>query len=173
MTGFSGLPVADEGADSDDVRWSGVARILGPKWLQLPALTIGLLGVQLMWSVEMAYGEPCASRSHGFGFWRCNSSVEETLGWTGVSEDVQFMQSPACRWQFHAFDRRLSSRGPNMLTSFIRFAVPDNSRTVQGLDCLTFSCWPDIRTYRPTSHWCAARCSTFIYALTLIVYVWG
>ena len=53
--GFGGLQVAD-GEDAD-VRWAGVSRILGPRWAQLPLLTIGLLGVQILWSVEMSYGE--------------------------------------------------------------------------------------------------------------------
>lgn len=55
MTGFSALPVP-ENADEGDVRWAGVSKILGPRWLQLPALTIGLLGVQVLWSVEMSSG---------------------------------------------------------------------------------------------------------------------
>lgn len=53
--GFGGLQVSD-GEDAD-VRWAGVSRILGPRWAQLPLLTIGLLGVQILWSVEMSYGE--------------------------------------------------------------------------------------------------------------------
>ncbi|KAL1677143.1 major facilitator superfamily domain-containing protein [Schizophyllum commune] len=60
MTGFSALPVAEEGAEDyeDSTRWAGVPRILGPKWAQLPILTVGLLGVQLFWSVEMSYASP-------------------------------------------------------------------------------------------------------------------
>lgn len=56
MTGFGGLQVAD-GDEDEDTQWAGVAKILGPKWLQLPLLTIGLLGVQILWSVEMSNGE--------------------------------------------------------------------------------------------------------------------
>uniref|UniRef100_D8Q806 Major facilitator superfamily (MFS) profile domain-containing protein n=1 Tax=Schizophyllum commune (strain H4-8 / FGSC 9210) TaxID=578458 RepID=D8Q806_SCHCM len=60
MTGFSALPVAEEGGEDyeDSTRWAGVPRILGPKWAQLPILTVGLLGVQLFWSVEMSYASP-------------------------------------------------------------------------------------------------------------------
>lgn len=54
MTGFNGLPVA--AAEESGVQWMGVSKILGPSWAQLPVLTVGLLGVQMMWSVEMAYG---------------------------------------------------------------------------------------------------------------------
>lgn len=56
MTGFAALPVSEEDT-SDTSQWAGVAKILGPRWAQLPALTVGLLGVQVMWSVEMSYGE--------------------------------------------------------------------------------------------------------------------
>jgi hypothetical protein len=55
MTGF-GAPLADESGADPRARWAGVARILGPSWAQLPVLTFGLFGVQLMWSVEMSYG---------------------------------------------------------------------------------------------------------------------
>ncbi|KAJ7026184.1 major facilitator superfamily domain-containing protein [Mycena alexandri] len=37
---------------------ASAARILGPPWAHLPTLTIGLLGVQILWSVEMAYAPP-------------------------------------------------------------------------------------------------------------------
>ncbi|KAL5520645.1 hypothetical protein ACEPAF_2646 [Sanghuangporus sanghuang] len=57
MTGFSALAVADDGEEGE-VRWSGVSRILGPRWLQLPVLTVGLLGVQVLWSVEMSQASP-------------------------------------------------------------------------------------------------------------------
>ncbi|TFY65833.1 hypothetical protein EVG20_g5255 [Dentipellis fragilis] len=59
MTGFSALPLADDpetANDDGDAHFEGVARILGPRWSQLPVLTIGLVGVQVMWSVEMSYG---------------------------------------------------------------------------------------------------------------------
>lgn len=57
MTGLSPLPVPCE-EDNDDHarRFKGVARILGPSWAHLPTVTIGLLGVQIFWSVEMSYG---------------------------------------------------------------------------------------------------------------------
>ena len=55
--GFSALPVTEGGGAHDDgSHFAGVSRILGPKWAQLPALTVGLLGVQVLWSVEMSYG---------------------------------------------------------------------------------------------------------------------
>lgn len=58
MTGFSALPVAEEGGQDEGVQLVGISKILGPSWLQTPALTIGLLGVQVLWSVEMSYGTP-------------------------------------------------------------------------------------------------------------------
>lgn len=53
MTGFAAIPI--EGGNVDQ-KFKGTSRILGPTWLNLPALTIGLLGVQIFWSVEMSYG---------------------------------------------------------------------------------------------------------------------
>ncbi|KAH8102283.1 MFS general substrate transporter [Cristinia sonorae] len=58
MTGFAALPIAEDGGEQDESHLAGEAKILGPKWLQLPALTVGLLGVQVLWSVEMSYGQP-------------------------------------------------------------------------------------------------------------------
>ncbi|KAJ3515315.1 hypothetical protein NLJ89_g1827 [Agrocybe chaxingu] len=59
MTGFSGLPLAsEEGDDDQQQKFKGVSRILGPRWAHLPTITIGLLGVQIFWSVEMSYASP-------------------------------------------------------------------------------------------------------------------
>ncbi|KAI0628935.1 MFS general substrate transporter [Trametes polyzona] len=57
MTGFSSIPLAEEGG-GEGAHLAGVAKILGPRWAQLPAITVGLLGVQVFWSVEMSYGTP-------------------------------------------------------------------------------------------------------------------
>ncbi|KAI0665836.1 hypothetical protein C8Q78DRAFT_1072817 [Trametes maxima] len=57
MTGFSAIPLAEDGGDHG-AQLAGIARICGPRWAQLPAITIGLLGVQVFWSVEMSYGTP-------------------------------------------------------------------------------------------------------------------
>ncbi|KAI0640369.1 hypothetical protein C8Q79DRAFT_921838 [Trametes meyenii] len=57
MTGFSAIPLAEDGGDHG-AQLAGIARILGPRWAQLPAITIGLLGVQVFWSVEMSYSTP-------------------------------------------------------------------------------------------------------------------
>ena len=54
--GFSALPLAEDGAGHDGPHLAGVAKISGPKFFQLPVLTVGLLGVQVLWSVEMSYG---------------------------------------------------------------------------------------------------------------------
>ncbi|KAF8896631.1 hypothetical protein BD779DRAFT_1727678 [Infundibulicybe gibba] len=61
MTGFSSLPLGAEDAEHGDDRtrqWKGTSRVLGPGWVHLPTLTIGLLGVQIFWSVEMSYASP-------------------------------------------------------------------------------------------------------------------
>jgi solute carrier family 45, member 1/2/4 len=57
MTGFAALPIAESGGSQDnDTHLVGTSKVLGPAWLQLPAITVGLLGVQMLWSVEMSYG---------------------------------------------------------------------------------------------------------------------
>ncbi|KAH7915904.1 major facilitator superfamily domain-containing protein [Hygrophoropsis aurantiaca] len=60
MTGFAALPIAEEEDDSynDTTRWIGMPKITGPRWAHLPTLTVGLLGVQVLWSVEMSYASP-------------------------------------------------------------------------------------------------------------------
>lgn len=66
MTGFSALPLAEEAFQSDTkTRWSGSSKILGPAWSHLPSSTLGLLGVQIFWSVEMSYGD-CDNILHLF-----------------------------------------------------------------------------------------------------------
>ncbi|KAG6886815.1 hypothetical protein C0995_004311, partial [Termitomyces sp. Mi166 len=54
-SGFSPLPL--DGPQSNQ-KFAGKAYILGPKWAHLPIITIGLLGVQIFWSVEMGYASP-------------------------------------------------------------------------------------------------------------------
>jgi len=58
MTGISSFPLAQEEGDGQShQRFRGVSKIIGPKWSHLPTLTIGFLGIQIFWSVEMSYGE--------------------------------------------------------------------------------------------------------------------
>jgi solute carrier family 45, member 1/2/4 len=57
MTG-GGFASFDGGGTSDSSRLVGQSHIYGPSFFHLPALTIGLLGVQLAWSTEMSYGSP-------------------------------------------------------------------------------------------------------------------
>ncbi|KAE9392066.1 hypothetical protein BT96DRAFT_1000693 [Gymnopus androsaceus JB14] len=54
-----GFAVIDAGTSAaNDARFSGVAYIRGPSWLHMPALTVGMLGISIVWSVEMAYASP-------------------------------------------------------------------------------------------------------------------
>jgi hypothetical protein len=61
MTGFSALPTADEAASEGSAQWAGVSKVLGPPWARFPTITIGFVGVQVLWSIEMAYGEQLES----------------------------------------------------------------------------------------------------------------
>ncbi|KAH9064541.1 MFS general substrate transporter [Lactarius vividus] len=58
MTGFNALPMADEAGSDGTAQWAGVARVLGPPWARFPVITIGFVGMQVLWSVEMAYASP-------------------------------------------------------------------------------------------------------------------
>ncbi|KAF8994064.1 major facilitator superfamily domain-containing protein [Cyathus striatus] len=58
MTGFAPVPLAREQGDEYEQKFKGVSKIIGPKWAHLPTLTVGLLGVQIFWSVEMSYASP-------------------------------------------------------------------------------------------------------------------
>lgn len=55
MTGISALPLAQEDGQNHQ-KFRGAAKVLGPRWSHLPTITVGLLGVQIFWSVEMSYG---------------------------------------------------------------------------------------------------------------------
>jgi solute carrier family 45, member 1/2/4 len=54
--GFSSLEHGGPATNSNKL--IGVSRIYGPVSLQLPAITLGLFGVQIFWSVEMSYAPP-------------------------------------------------------------------------------------------------------------------
>ena len=56
MTGPSFVQL-DSGHDVDTASLEDTP-ILGPKWIKLPALTVGFIGLQALWSVEMSYGAP-------------------------------------------------------------------------------------------------------------------
>ncbi|KAF9242259.1 hypothetical protein BU15DRAFT_86856 [Melanogaster broomeanus] len=60
MTGLSAIPLAEENGTRyhSGGRWAGVSRISGPAWARFASLSIGLLGVQVLWSVEMSYASP-------------------------------------------------------------------------------------------------------------------
>ncbi|KAH9990214.1 MFS general substrate transporter [Russula compacta] len=58
MTGSNALPIADEAAEEGSAQWVGVAKVLGPPWAHFPIVTVGILGVQMMWSIELAYASP-------------------------------------------------------------------------------------------------------------------
>src|SRR5258708_4152797 len=57
MTGFNALPMPDEAGPDGSAQWAGVAKVLGPPWARFPVITIGFAGMQMLWSIEMAYGE--------------------------------------------------------------------------------------------------------------------
>jgi solute carrier family 45 protein 1/2/4 len=65
MTGFAALDLTEQGDSA--AQWSGISKIIGPQWSRLPILTIGLLGVQVLWTVEMSYGQFSLRMDIGLG----------------------------------------------------------------------------------------------------------
>jgi solute carrier family 45 protein 1/2/4 len=58
MTGGFSVSLGDtEPGLNNRSRWAGVASVKGPSWAKLPLVTVGSLGMQILWSVEMGYGE--------------------------------------------------------------------------------------------------------------------
>jgi solute carrier family 45 protein 1/2/4 len=46
-----------QAGEGHSVQWIGTPGVKGPKWGKLPLLTVGMLGIQCVWSIEMGYGE--------------------------------------------------------------------------------------------------------------------
>ncbi|ODN77750.1 hypothetical protein L202_04886, partial [Cryptococcus amylolentus CBS 6039] len=60
MTGAAFFPTDTERdfEDAHAVQWVGTAAVKGPRWARLPLLTVGMLGIQCVWSIEMGYASP-------------------------------------------------------------------------------------------------------------------
>ncbi|WWC90419.1 uncharacterized protein L201_005354 [Kwoniella dendrophila CBS 6074] len=48
----------EQGNERHSVQWVGTAQVKGPKWAKMPLLTVGMLGIQCVWSIEMGYASP-------------------------------------------------------------------------------------------------------------------
>ncbi|WWC93308.1 hypothetical protein V866_000142 [Kwoniella sp. B9012] len=48
----------EQGNERHSVQWIGTAHVKGPKWAKFPLLTVGMLGIQCVWSIEMGYASP-------------------------------------------------------------------------------------------------------------------
>ncbi|KAL7422583.1 hypothetical protein Q5752_003231 [Cryptotrichosporon argae] len=51
-------PAGDDPGSDHAVQWVGTPAIKGPRWAKVPLLTIGMLGIQCVWSIEMGYASP-------------------------------------------------------------------------------------------------------------------
>ena len=61
--------------------------ISGPKWIKLPALTVGFVGLQALWSVEMSYGTLPAS-SNPYAIFTRTTSASPYLLSLGLSKSL-------------------------------------------------------------------------------------
>lgn len=87
MTVFTALPVVGDAEAGMSTVWSAVPYVSGPKWLEMPILTVGMLGLQIVWSVEMSYGEDSHTdlgKMHGLYTWS-SFPVSTVLGTIQVS----------------------------------------------------------------------------------------
>ncbi|ORY32115.1 major facilitator superfamily domain-containing protein [Naematelia encephala] len=48
----------EQGVGAHAVQWVGKPGVKGPKWAKTPLLTVGMLGIQCVWSIEMGYASP-------------------------------------------------------------------------------------------------------------------
>ncbi|KAK8854544.1 hypothetical protein IAR55_003283 [Kwoniella newhampshirensis] len=48
----------ENGVERHSVQWIGTAGVKGPRWAKMPLLTVGMLGIQCVWSIEMGYASP-------------------------------------------------------------------------------------------------------------------
>lgn len=96
MTGLPPMPVPCEGGRAQ--RFKGFARVLGPSWAHLPMVTIGLFGVQIIWSAETSYGLYCFTDiSYGLVFWFLLMTASPYLLSLGLSKSnmaVVFVAGP-------------------------------------------------------------------------------
>lgn len=55
MTGSLGLSIQDDSLSNGNL--VGESAVRGPSWAKMPLLTISMLGLQIVWSMEMAWGQ--------------------------------------------------------------------------------------------------------------------
>ncbi|CDZ96832.1 Sucrose transporter and related proteins [Phaffia rhodozyma] len=58
MTAGGGLLIPNSEEDDPQLRWVGKPSIIGPSWMKYPLLTLGMLGVQSVWTIEMSQASP-------------------------------------------------------------------------------------------------------------------
>lgn len=59
LSTYDDNPELGHNSDAHSVQWVGTPAVKGPSWAKLPLLTVGVLGTQVVWSIEMGYGGYC------------------------------------------------------------------------------------------------------------------
>ena len=111
--------------------------ILGPKWIKLPALTFGFIGVSALWSTEMSYGasprnlEFCVTHILEL----CSFAIFVISGFVKIPHGHRVHRGPVVR--SHCSAARWYGRQPRHPIAFVlKFSNPgvlaDNSKSRFG-----------------------------------------
>ena len=161
MTGLPFLPTApEEGPDQHGRNFRGVPRILGPKWAQLPTITIGMLGVSILWSVEMSYGVWALTTDYVNNFF-CSWHVSFALLTFPGTIQVKHGWCLRCRTPFWTYRATVNRRAMHTFL-FIKTSPDLTIRCIGGQ--LYFKIWPPKTLYvARNSHLLVCNAFTWIH----------
>jgi len=111
--------------------------ILGPKWIKLPALTVGFVGLQALWSVEMSYGATTSKPEpiHHFYPNHVSFTVPTISGAVKIPHGDRVSRR-AVIWPHRSATRRYSRQSRRSTTSVLKSrnagVLADNSKSRFG-----------------------------------------
>ena len=135
MTGSSFLPL-DSGHDTGTASLEDTP-IIGPRWTKLPALTLGFIGLQALWSVEMSYGAltselqfhaACSSNFVSFAVFAISGDIKITHGHCVRRGAIVRSYRSTSRW----YRRHSHHRTTSALKLFNTGVLADNSTSRFG-----------------------------------------
>lgn len=135
MTGPSFIQL-DSGHDTGATSLAD-APILGPKWIKLPALTVGFVGLQALWSVEMSYGATTSEPEpiHHIYLNHTSFTIPTIFGAIKISHGDRVSRG-AVIWSHRPATRRYSRQSRGSTTSILKLCnigvLADNSKSRFG-----------------------------------------